>query len=244
MSPGGVVDILGCAVEALSVDSALDRATALVERSEPAHVVPVNAAKILRMRRDVELRHAVREADLVVADGASVVAASRWLGTPVPGRVAGIDLMELLLQRASEHGWSAWFLGGRPGVAERAARFCERRYGATIAGVQHGYFESAVEVVDHIRTAGPDLLFVGMGTPRQEIFLQRWLLRSGVRLGMGVGGSLDVLAGDLPRAPRWLREHGLEWAWRTAIEPRRIASRRTLDLGLFAARVARARATR
>ncbi|MFO8033974.1 MAG: WecB/TagA/CpsF family glycosyltransferase [Candidatus Bipolaricaulota bacterium] len=161
-----------------------------------------------------------READLVLCDGAGLAWASRLLGHPVP-RAPGVDVAWDLCRRAAELNWSVYLLGGRPGVAELAARQLQKRMpGIRVTGAHHGYFTDAGPL-DELSTLAPDLLLVGMGCPRQE----RWILenrRIGAGIAMGVGGALDFWAGSCPRAPLTLRRMGLEWAWRTLHQPLRV----------------------
>jgi len=172
----------------------------------------------------------------VTADGQAVVWASRLLGDPLPARVAGIDLMLELLALADRRGYRVFILGAHPGVLERAVgRLRERHPGLTIAGYRHGYFSAADEpdVAAQIREARPDLLFVAMSSPRKEYFLGRWGPHLDVPFSMGVGGAVDVIAGITRRAPRPLQRLGLEWAFRLAQEPRRLARRYVITNSAF-----------
>lgn len=170
---------------------------------------------------DASLVELYRRADLVACDGAGVAFAARVLGNPIP-QVPGADLAWALCGRAPKEGWSVYLLGGRPGIAERARGRLERAFpGIRVVGTHHGCFRGAGPE-EEIARLRPDLLFVGMGFPRQE----RWILAQrglGAGLLMGVGGTLDFWAGRVPRAPRPLRRVGLEWLWRAAVQPRRIA---------------------
>ena len=165
-----------------------------------------------------ELADLYREADLVACDGAGVAFAARSLGAPLP-RVPGADLAWALCVRAREEGRTVYLLGGRPGVAEAAAwRLTQRLPRLRIVGTQHGYFSGPLPELAELR---PDLVFVGMGFPKQE----QWILGNrgcGAGLLMGVGGTLDFWAARVPRAPLSLRNWGLEWLWRAAVQPRRV----------------------
>jgi N-acetylglucosaminyldiphosphoundecaprenol N-acetyl-beta-D-mannosaminyltransferase len=203
-------------------------------------VVTANPELLQQAGRDGELMRVLNSADIVVADGVGVVWASRRLGRPLPERVPGIDLMSRLIERAAGLGLSVYFLGGRPGVAERAAKTLSARYpGLRVAGVMHGYFNPEEEraVIDRIREARPAMLFVGLGQPRQELFIARHKHLLGAALAMGIGGSMDVIAGDVGRAPRWMQDAGIEWIYRLVSQPGR--ARRHLALPLFALRVLR-----
>jgi len=180
-----------------------------------------------------------RQADLVACDGVGVAFAARALGAGLP-RAPGADLAWALCARAAEEGRTVYLLGGRPGVAARAAgRLAERLPGLRISGTHHGYFSGAGPVGE-IRRLRPDLLLVGMGFPKQE----RWILTHrdcGPGLLMGVGGTLDFWAGRVPRAPVPLRKLGLEWAWRAAVQPHRLVRLWCVPFLLYQTLIARLR---
>ncbi len=232
--------VLGVPLDPLRLEEAAERACRLV-RTEGCHlVVTANPELVMAARVDSELLQAVREASLVVADGIGVVWASRRLGCALPERVPGIELMEALCARAEAEEWGVFLLGGLPGVAEQAGQALKRRWpGLRVAGIHHGYFPEDGPVVEQVARSGAQVLFCGLGSPRQELWLARNLTRLGVRLAMGVGGGLDVLAGRTPRAPVWLRRLHLEWLYRLLREPRRW--RRQLALPRFAWLVLRSR---
>jgi len=238
------VDILGCQVDSILLDEATYRVADLVEARGVAYAAVVNAAKLVRMRDDDMLRQLVRDADLVTADGAAVVYAARWLGTRLPGRTTGCDLMQRLLEMAPSKGWRVYLLGATPEVIPQVIRACGERFpGIEFAGFRDGYFDidNAEPIATAIRDAKPDLLFIGMGTPRQECFLAEWRQTMGVPFSMGVGGSFDVVSGLKDRAPRWMRENGLEWAHRLAHDPRHMWRRAIVDSARFAVHVNRAK---
>jgi len=221
-------DVLGCPVDRLTADETLAAIERTVETGGFAQHVCVNAAKLVALRRDRSLREIVERCELVSADGMAIVWASRLLGDPLPERVNGTDLMLRLLALAEERGWSVYVLGARPDVLERAlARIRAAHPGLRIAGSRDGYFadDESAAVAGAIRTAAPDLLFVAISSPRKE----RWLADHGRDLGvplvMGVGGSIDIVAGVTRRAPRWLQAAGLEWLVRLLQEPRRLGRR-------------------
>ncbi len=193
--------------------------------SEMNHVVTANSEMVMMARERPDFARILERATLVVPDGIGVVWAARLLGDYLPERVAGIDLMDQVLARCAERGWRPFLLGAAPGVAEQAAAVLRQRYpGLEIAGVHHGYFEPADEaaVLDRIKSASPDLLLVAMGAPRQEYWIARHRHQLSVGVAAGVGGSLDVWAGHVTRAPRWMRDAGLEWAYRLIRQPRRL----------------------
>src|SRR5580692_2661840 len=221
-------DLFGIGVDALTMTQAVGRCTDAVQRGGHLSIGMVNAAKVVAMHRDEQLRHAVAGSGMVLADGQSVVWASRMLGSPVPERVAGIDLFLELLDEADRHGYCVYFLGARRDVLDRMLAEVSRRYpGLAVAGARDGYFrpDEEPEVAAEIRRSGPDLLFVGMTSPKKELFVSQWGKTTRASVVHGVGGSFDVLAGVTRRAPAWYQDHGLEWLYRAWQEPARLGRR-------------------
>jgi N-acetylglucosaminyldiphosphoundecaprenol N-acetyl-beta-D-mannosaminyltransferase len=219
-------ELLGCPFDPVTLRAAVDQCVAwCLEPRAPHTVITANAAILCQMRRDAELREACQRGDLIVADGMSVVWTFRLAGVPFPERVAGVDMLGALLGAASAHRLRVYFLGARGEVVSALARRCAQRYpGMTVAGFRDGYFGPAQhdEVVREIRDRQPHMLFVGMPSPFKETWCERHRLAIGVPVIMGVGGSFDVLAGYVPRAPRAVQRLGLEWSWRLAMEPRKL----------------------
>jgi N-acetylglucosaminyldiphosphoundecaprenol N-acetyl-beta-D-mannosaminyltransferase len=216
------VELLGAAVHPLTLPAAVALLEEAIARRQPTTVVSLNGALLMRLRRDAVVRRAVRGAALVIPDGIAVLLAARILGLPVRRRLAGVDLAEALCAAVARGRGRIFLLGAAPGVAEAAAGRLQRRFpGLQIAGTAHGYFlaEAEAQLLAAIRESRPDVLLVAFGAPRQEL----WLARNGAALGipvmMGVGGTLDVLAGRARRAPRWLQAAGLEWLYRLWREP-------------------------
>jgi N-acetylglucosaminyldiphosphoundecaprenol N-acetyl-beta-D-mannosaminyltransferase len=234
-------ELFGVPVAAVTMDDALDLVQEAVTTRRPLQIGVVNAAKIVNMRRDNELRADVLSSDLVLADGMAVVWASRMLGRPLPERVAGIDLMMRMLERGNAAGYRVYCLGATPEVLGGVLGRIKREYpGITIAGSHHGYFKDADEaaVAAGIEQARPDILLIAMTSPRKERFLSRWSRRLAVPVCHGVGGSFDVFAGYVQRAPdRWQRL-GLEWLYRVKQEPRRLWKRYFTTNSAFVAMVA------
>jgi N-acetylglucosaminyldiphosphoundecaprenol N-acetyl-beta-D-mannosaminyltransferase len=226
------------------MEETLERVEAIVLSGRPHQHMALNAAKFAAMERNEALREAVRNSDLINADGASIVFASRLLGAPLPERVAGIDLFQAVTARAAERGWRVYFLGAKPEVVEKTVRLLRERHPALIvAGARDGYFkdDEAPAVAEAIRASRADVLFVAISPPRKEIFLARWMPVMGVPFCMGVGGSFDVIAGVSRRAPPLMQKVGLEWFYRFLQEPRRLGRRMWVENGRFALRVLRAR---
>lgn len=220
--------VLGCAIDRVDMDEATRRCDRFVKDRAGAQHMAINAAKIVAMRHDDELREVIERCDLITADGQAVVWASRLLGDPLPTRVAGIDLMHQLMALAEERGYRVYILGATPGVLRTAVDRLQERYPKlAIAGYRDGYFSAEEEpfVAAEIRAARTDMLFVAMPTPRKELFVGRWGHELNVAFSMGVGGAIDVVAGVTRRAPRIMQRLGLEWAFRLAQEPRRLMRR-------------------
>jgi N-acetylglucosaminyldiphosphoundecaprenol N-acetyl-beta-D-mannosaminyltransferase len=222
------IGLPGVTLNPLSLDQAVKRCDEAIERGDYLSFGMVNAAKAVAMRKNEPLRLAVSGCHIVLADGQAVVWASALLGVPLPERVAGIDLFTELLGQANVRGYRVYFLGARADVLEAMLAQVVARYpGLKVAGSRDGYFsaEEEPEVVSHIREAAPDLLFIGMSSPRKELFQATWGAATGARVVHGVGGSFDILAGITRRAPlRWQRL-GLEWLYRAIQEPARLGGR-------------------
>lgn len=227
------IALMGCQIDNLTLAETLDTIAGFVRTGRPHQHVAVNVDKLVKASRDPVLRRIINACDLVSADGMPVVWASRLLGRPLVERVAGIDLFEALMTRAAEQGWRVFLLGAREEVVRRVAEMYSSHYPQLIvAGVHNGYWhgeQEAAQVAQQIRASHADLLFVAISSPQKEQFLGTWLGTMGVPFAMGVGGSFDVAAGCIKRAPRWMRSAGLEWFYRFLQEPRRMARRYFID---------------
>jgi N-acetylglucosaminyldiphosphoundecaprenol N-acetyl-beta-D-mannosaminyltransferase len=196
----------------------------------------VNVAKIVNMRVDVRLANAVNACDIVNADGMGVVWGARFLGFNIPERVAGVDLFDALLEMAARKGFPVYLLGAREDVVAKVADAVTLRHsGLQLAGFHHGYFwENEAGLVEKIRTSGAKLLFVAITSPHKEIFIDKWRDQLGAVFVMGVGGTFDVIAGRVRRAPLWMQRAGLEWFFRVLQEPRRMWRRYLTTNAAFA----------
>jgi N-acetylglucosaminyldiphosphoundecaprenol N-acetyl-beta-D-mannosaminyltransferase len=220
------VELFGVPTDALTMDETVDAVRDLVRTGTPHQHVVLNAAKVVAMDRDAHLREVVAHCDLINADGASVVWASHALGRPLPERVAGIDLFLRLVEAAHDDGDSVYFLGASQDVVDRTVTVLEERHpGLRVAGSHNGFWSDDREVIEAVRHAHPDYLFLAIPSPRKEFWLNEHLQELGVPFVMGVGGSFDVVAGAVSRAPVWMQRAGLEWAWRLGQEPRRMWKR-------------------
>ena len=233
------VKILGVPVHPLTMNESVAVLEEKLQKKEQAFVVTANAEIIMMCQQDKEYNNIVSEqADLVLPDGAGAVWAGRYLGNEVPERVAGFDLYNQLLKLSADKGYKAYFFGGAPGVAEAAKNKAEELYpGVQIVGCCNGYFTKAEEeaIIKDINDAAPDMLFVALGAPKQEKWLVKYRNQLKPRILMGIGGSFDVLAGKMERAPKWMQEASLEWAFRLYKQPSRFM--RMLALPKFVLKV-------
>ena len=217
------VRIAGVRVDRISFDAAVEQAARYLRENTPRIIVTADASTVVIAQSDPELREIVNNADLVTPDSIGIIWAAKRLGAPIAERVPGVDLARRVCAVCAQEGHSVFLLGAEPGVAERAAEnLTDRNAGLRIAGIRHGFFDSDEEVAEEVSASGASLLLVAMGIPRQEKWISRNLHRLNVRLAMGVGGSFDVFAGKVRRAPAWMRRRGLEWVYRVATNPRRI----------------------
>lgn len=238
-----VCDVLGVEINAATCDEVVAYCEASIDRMESLRLGVVNAAKLVQMRSDRLLRESVVTSDLVFADGMAVVWASRLLGSPLPERVTGIDLFERLMASAERRGNSIFLLGAKQDVLVSLVEvISERHPRLRIAGARSGYFsdEESMEVANQIRESSATMLFVGISSPKKEIFLARHGSQLGVAVCHGVGGSFDVVAGKTQRAPELWQRVGLEWLYRLVQEPSRMWRRYLVTNTVFIALVARA----
>lgn len=222
------VSLLGCPIHRLGIDDTVALCETLIEQGSGARHVCVNAAKLVAFQKDPVLRRSIEACEVVSADGQAIVWATRLLGDPLPERVAGIDLMWRLLALAETRGYGVYFLGARDSVLNDVRSRLGRDFpNLVISGYQHGYFtiDEQPSIAERIRRAKPDILFVALPSPAKEYWLDTFAPELAIPLSMGVGGSLDVLAGVTRRAPRVMQRLGLEWLFRMAQEPRRMFRR-------------------
>lgn len=220
--------LLGVPVHAVTMGEALATVEDVITRRKRLLVGVVNASKVVNMQRDAALRHAVLSADMILADGMSVVWAARLLRKPLPERVTGIDLMIRLLARGNERGWRVFLLGATDDVLNTVAADLGTTYpNLKLMGQRNGYYrpEEEAALAQEIAAARPDLLFVAMSSPKKEVFLARWAAEMDVPICHGVGGAFDVLAGKVARAPRLWQALGMEWLYRVLQEPGRLWKR-------------------
>ncbi|MFF8401339.1 WecB/TagA/CpsF family glycosyltransferase [Streptomyces sp. NPDC015684] len=220
--------LFGVELDPLTMDETVERCLEAVRDGRKLEIGVVNAAKLVNMRRDQRLARAVAGCDLVLADGQAVVWAGRVLRAPLPERVAGIDLFLRLLGEAESAGMSVYFLGAKQDVLERMLlRVADRFPDLKVAGSRNGYFDDSEQeaIADGIARSGAHMLFLGMTSPKKEIFTAAHGERTGAHIVHGVGGSFDILAGVTKRAPEAWQRWGMEWLYRALQEPRRLGRR-------------------
>ncbi|MGI6551245.1 MAG: WecB/TagA/CpsF family glycosyltransferase [Syntrophomonadales bacterium] len=228
-------EVLGCRLDIVDMPKALQVIEDAIQKRELSQVITLNAEMIYRAQHNQQLRDIYSQARLVTPDGIGVVWALRRAGWEISRRVTGVGLTLEILGLAREKNWRIFLLGAEPGVAQEVARkLAAAEDSLEIAGVHHGYFadEESPTIIDLIRAARPDILLVGLGAPRQDIWIAQHLDELQVPVCIGVGGTFDVLAGKVRRAPRIWRRLGLEWLYRLISEPKRI--KRQLALPRFA----------
>ncbi|MBI1730088.1 WecB/TagA/CpsF family glycosyltransferase [Candidatus Acetothermia bacterium] len=229
--------LFGAPIDRLTQSEVVARAEGWIEERRFGRLIcTLDTTALMRARWDINLGEAYQKADVVAADGIGLVWASRLLGCAISERVTGIDLMERLFCNAESYGHRVFLLGAAPGVIEKAKERLEQRYPKLqVSGTHHGYFGSDDEkdLIAKINMAKPDLLFVGMGVPLQETWLIKNREKLEVPVLMGVGGSFDVLAGLVRRAPMLWQNRGLEWLWRAICQPERLWRIRVIPLFLL-----------
>ena len=234
-------------IDAVTFAQALDKIAQLVDRGHGGTVFTPNVDHVVKAEHDPQFRRAYSRADLCLADGMPLVWASRFLGSRLPEKVSGSDLVVPLVRLASERRWRTYLLGGGPGVAERAGEKLARELGANIVGTDapiigsDGADENSEQTLERLRAASPDLVLVAFGAPKQELWIDRFNDRIRPAVAIGVGGSLDFVAGQVRRAPAWMSRSGLEWLFRLLQEPQRMWRRYLIEDPVFVVIVAQSR---
>jgi N-acetylglucosaminyldiphosphoundecaprenol N-acetyl-beta-D-mannosaminyltransferase len=226
------IEIMGCQIDNLSMEETLQAVENFIKSGRSHQHVVVNVDKLVKASRDEKLRRIINECALINVDGMPVVWASYLLGKPLKERVAGVDLFEELMQRSAAKGWRVFLLGAKEEIVSGVQQLYEERYaGLVVAGYRNGYWKPEEEnaVVEQIKAAQADLLFVAISSPKKEHFLGRYQADMRVPFAMGVGGTFDVVTGKVKRAPKWMQKAGLEWFFRFLQEPRRMFGRYFID---------------
>ncbi len=228
------VRILGCRVDAIGSDDAVRRIVQLARGEAPSLVVTLGTEMVVRARTDSRFREVVNASALSLCDTVGILFAARLHGAEMHGRVAGVELIDPLCEALAAEGLPVYLLGAKGDTAARAARTLSGRHpGLSVAGARDGYFTPAEDaaVAEEIRRSGARVLFAGLGSPRQELWIAEHLRETGCSVGIGIGGSFDVLAGNVQRAPALWRRLNLEWLYRLVREP--VRWRRQLALPMF-----------
>lgn len=232
------ITVLGVPIRAMTLDEALDAVSDLFRSPFAETVMFVNAHSLNLSVRDRAYRGALESATLVLNDGAGLELAARVQGRQFPANLNGTDLIPEVLRRCADENRSVFLYGARPGVAERAAQLLSEAIPALIvAGTADGYSLDSQQVADKISASGTDLLLVALGNPQQELWLAENLDRTGARVGIGVGAFFDFAAGEVARAPIWMRRARVEWLHRLVLEPRRLFRRYVLGNPTFVLRI-------
>lgn len=219
------IPFLNIWVDVISLGQVVEAVFAAIEQGDKLQLVFLNALKIYEIQKDPRMARAMQEAELILADGVPVLWASRLLGRPLPGRVNGTDLFEILLAGAEQRGKRVFLLGATQQNLERLVEVLRQRHPKLkLVGWRNGYFsdDDDQEVINQINESKADLLFLGFSSPKKELWANKYKKVLNVPVIQGVGGSFDVVAGIIARAPRWAQRSGLEWLIRVIREPRRM----------------------
>ena len=222
------IQILNSCFDAVTTQETVEWAVQLIQKRQRGYICTVNVAILMMMRSNARLGKFIEKAALIVADGQPIIWASRWFSTPLPQRVAGVELIDAIAAEAEQRGLCIYLLGATSEVIAAAVLKLQSKYPQLkISGFDNGYFSEvqAAERVEAIRQSGTQILLVGMGVPRQEFFLEQNWANLGVNLAVGVGGSFEIFAGTKKRAPLWIQQVGLEWLYRLLQEPQRLWKR-------------------
>lgn len=221
-------DLIGTRLWSMTMEDVIAEADSAVEKRENLLIGVANVAKVINSRKNPELRESLEVTDFNVADGLPLVWLSRFCGVPLPERVAGIDIMQRLIELSHQKSYRVFFLGAKDEVVRSVVEWTEKNYpGVQVAGCRDGYFseEEGLEVAEQIRDSKADILFVAITPPKKEIFLKKYSRMMKVPVCHGVGGSFDVVAGVTRRAPVWMQKTGMEWLYRVMQEPKRMWKR-------------------
>ncbi len=222
------ITILGATIDVLNFLDTIKLVEKYVNLKEPLHLMGVNADKINKLNENERLKQIVNSCGIINADGESVIKASKYLGMPLPERVAGIDLMQSLVKLSEKKGYSVYLLGAKQVVVEKTAEVLKKLHpNLNLVGIHNGYFDETKwpEISNEIKSVHPDFVFVGITSPVKEYLIEFLQDDGNDSVFMGVGGSFDVISGVIPRAPKWMQKAGLEWLFRVIQEPRRLFKR-------------------
>lgn len=222
------VTILNTLIDVLTMKETVDLVEQYVNTKTPLHLMGVNADKINEVNRNERMKQIVNSCGIINADGASVIMASKYLNKPLPERVAGVDLMQHLVALSANKNYTIYLLGAKQEVVTKTAKVLKEKYPTLkIVGVRNGYFKEDqwTEIYEEISNANPDFVFVGITSPIKEYLIEFLQSKGSKAVYMGVGGSFDVISGNIPRAPLWMQKCNLEWLFRVMQEPKRLFKR-------------------
>lgn len=222
------IKILNTTIDVLNVHDTIALVEEYVKQKEPLHLMGVNADKINELNENERLKQIVNSCGIINADGASVIKASRYLGKPLPERVAGIDLMQSLVTLSEKKGYSVYLLGAKQKVVKKTAKVLKNKHpNLKLIGFHNGYFKEDEwsQISEILKKKEPDFVFVGITSPIKEYLIEFLQDNGNNSVFMGVGGSFDVISGAIPRAPIWMQKNGLEWLFRVIQEPKRLFKR-------------------
>ena len=229
-------DVLGVLYDNVTMEEALQKGREILEGHKTCYCVTPNAEMAYEALRDESFRDLLNGAELVLPDGAGVVLGAKILKTPLKQKVAGIEFAQNMLPIMAELGTRLYLLGSKPGVAEQAAaKMVEKNPNLIICGISDGYYKDELSILNQVNEAQADALYVCLGSPKQELFMQKYQKALGVKLMCGLGGTLDGIAGTVKRAPKWMIRLQLEWLYRLIKEPKRFKRMLRLPKFIFAA---------
>lgn len=230
------INFFGVNLDIITMQETLERISELIKNKESVQHVVVNVAKLVYAQKDEQLKEIINACPLINVDGAGVILGAKFLGIDIPERVAGIDLMEKLIEYSAQNGYRPYFFGAKEEIVKSVVEIYKEKYPELqIAGYRNGYYseEEEANVVEAIKNSDADILFVAMGSPKKEIFLSKYSKAMEVPFTMGVGGSFDVVAGKVKRAPMWMQKLHSEWLYRLIQEPRRMWKRYFVTNSIF-----------
>lgn len=230
------IKFMNTEIDNLTMKETLDEIDKLILKNDKSYVVTPNVDHIVQLETDVDLKNIYRDASLILADGKPLLWISKWYKTPIKEKISGSDLFPLLCEMAAKKGYSMFFLGAAEGVAAKAAENLKKKYnGLKIVGTYsppYGFEKDEIEsekIIDMVKEAHPDILILGLGSPKQEKFIYKYRNRLNIPISLGLGASFDFEAGNIKRAPKWMSNHGLEWLFRITQEPKRMTKRYLVD---------------
>ena len=230
------IEFMNTKVDNVTMKEALEFINNLIVTKKATYVVTPNVDHIVRLETNKDLQKVYANASLILTDGKPLLWIAKWYGTPIKEKISGSDLFPMVCKMASEKGYTMFFLGAAAGVAAKAAKNLMKRFdGLNVVGTYsppYGFEKNETElskIFSMIKAAKPDILIVGLGCPKQELFMYHYCKDLGVPISFGLGASLDFEAGNIKRAPKWMRNHGLEWFYRITQDPKRLVKRYLVD---------------